>query len=417
MKDKHISLYTGEQIDTYVSHDHPKADYIVDTGFDGVWFWRKWHSGIAECWASITYKKVTIEKKWGDGYYTRLDGMPDYPVAFIYHPAMNATIQDTFGFGLEVFNYNDYTRRNPGTPYVYCPTMPHYNGEEIPLDITVNYHAIGEWALRIMTYNIGMFNWGASGGLNTSAHPDKIDNMKEFFKIYAPDICCFQEYRDKVDSGNTLKADNTIFGNVPYKYGMSADKCAVRSFYDLYDRKSGRISNGRKAIVHGSEISIPPRDVPYNYAKFRVGGKTIGLLDVHFTAWPGATNAEHPEWKDPEILAPYTDTRKDEMRKAIDLVKDDNYAIICGDFNVYPGEKEAVFGIATAAGFKMANGGTSGWHTTWITTSEKYAPFDEWYCDNILVKGKFKIQHIIYPDVYNDLCSDHVPIIMDLIFD
>lgn len=31
-----------------------KADYIVEQGTDGIWTYRKWNSGIAECWGKWT---------------------------------------------------------------------------------------------------------------------------------------------------------------------------------------------------------------------------------------------------------------------------------------------------------------------------------------------------------------------------
>ena len=32
----------------------PVADYVVAQGTSGIWTYRKWNSGIAECWAKIT---------------------------------------------------------------------------------------------------------------------------------------------------------------------------------------------------------------------------------------------------------------------------------------------------------------------------------------------------------------------------
>lgn len=31
-----------------------KTDYIVEQGTSGIWAYRKWNSGIAECWAKMT---------------------------------------------------------------------------------------------------------------------------------------------------------------------------------------------------------------------------------------------------------------------------------------------------------------------------------------------------------------------------
>lgn len=39
------------------------ADYIVEQGTSGIWTYRKWNSGIAECWAKIT-QTVTPGDAW-----------------------------------------------------------------------------------------------------------------------------------------------------------------------------------------------------------------------------------------------------------------------------------------------------------------------------------------------------------------
>ena len=38
-----------------------KVDYIVEEGTSGIWTYRKWKSGIAECWG----KHVTTVSSWG----------------------------------------------------------------------------------------------------------------------------------------------------------------------------------------------------------------------------------------------------------------------------------------------------------------------------------------------------------------
>ena len=42
----------------------PVADYVVEQGTSGVWFYRKWNSGFAECW---THSAVTVRgAHWAD---------------------------------------------------------------------------------------------------------------------------------------------------------------------------------------------------------------------------------------------------------------------------------------------------------------------------------------------------------------
>lgn len=43
------------------------ADYIVEQGVDGIWTYRKWNSGIAECWDTHSWT-VTSWGAWGNLY-------------------------------------------------------------------------------------------------------------------------------------------------------------------------------------------------------------------------------------------------------------------------------------------------------------------------------------------------------------
>ena len=46
------------------------ADYVVDQGTDGIWTYRKWASGIAECWGSYTETKSHAGTTLGGYAYT-----------------------------------------------------------------------------------------------------------------------------------------------------------------------------------------------------------------------------------------------------------------------------------------------------------------------------------------------------------
>lgn len=42
--------------------DALKADYIVEQGISGIWTYRKWSSGIAECWGRAA--DITVPSGW-----------------------------------------------------------------------------------------------------------------------------------------------------------------------------------------------------------------------------------------------------------------------------------------------------------------------------------------------------------------
>ena len=44
------------------------ADYVVEQGTSGIWTYRKWSSGIAECWGAQSYSNITVDSAWGSVY-------------------------------------------------------------------------------------------------------------------------------------------------------------------------------------------------------------------------------------------------------------------------------------------------------------------------------------------------------------
>ena len=51
----YISSHSGAQIDSAITAALAMGDYVVDTGTSGIWTFRKWNSGIAECWLAAGY--------------------------------------------------------------------------------------------------------------------------------------------------------------------------------------------------------------------------------------------------------------------------------------------------------------------------------------------------------------------------
>lgn len=42
--------------------DSPVADHIIEEGMNGTWTYRKWASGVAECWGEVTVNTAITEK-------------------------------------------------------------------------------------------------------------------------------------------------------------------------------------------------------------------------------------------------------------------------------------------------------------------------------------------------------------------
>lgn len=62
---------TDEQIQAFINsveyNLQNQVDYIVEQGTSGIWTYRKWNSGIAECWGTYSWT-VTSWSAWGNLY-------------------------------------------------------------------------------------------------------------------------------------------------------------------------------------------------------------------------------------------------------------------------------------------------------------------------------------------------------------
>ena len=65
-------------------------DYIVEQGTSGIWTYRKWNSGLAECWGVYTMTSAAT-KAWGALYYSdTLAPRINYPFTFTTRPQESA---------------------------------------------------------------------------------------------------------------------------------------------------------------------------------------------------------------------------------------------------------------------------------------------------------------------------------------
>lgn len=92
----------------------PVVNYVVEQGTDGIWKYRKWSDGTAECWGIYVLENVAVENSWGElseseGYVV---GLPSN--LFIETPQFNITLVSNLGVMLQVFSEGSATN----TPYL-----------------------------------------------------------------------------------------------------------------------------------------------------------------------------------------------------------------------------------------------------------------------------------------------------------
>ena len=73
----------------------PVADYVVEQGVSGIWIYRKWNSGLAECWGQYTYS-ATASTVWAAPIYvTDAAGPQQYPFVFASVPMEWASVDSS----------------------------------------------------------------------------------------------------------------------------------------------------------------------------------------------------------------------------------------------------------------------------------------------------------------------------------
>lgn len=115
----------------------PADDYVVEHGTSGIWTYRKWESGIAECWCLKT-ETVQITSNYGGAYYGQ--SSINFPTGlYIAEPILTATRQGRDGAGL--VHISPYFVNAERAGYFVDNTNSSY--ANAPIGIA--FYAIGRW--------------------------------------------------------------------------------------------------------------------------------------------------------------------------------------------------------------------------------------------------------------------------------
>lgn len=111
----------------------PVADYVVAQGTSGIWTYRKWNSGIAECWTTSTLN--TTGTFWAD-----IMGGHGYKVTYNFPSGLFSSYPVTTGNG----------RTGSGGGFVFCTGDPtevsaYVIGNQDDSNLTLEIFAKGKW--------------------------------------------------------------------------------------------------------------------------------------------------------------------------------------------------------------------------------------------------------------------------------
>ena len=248
--------------------------------------------------------------------------------------------------------------------------------------------------VRIMSYNVGRFNYGvAPSGLAPATASTMIDNFKNFLGKYQPDILCMNEFTKTMIQGALDDSNEIIFDDF---------------FKDQYGRNVvyGNSIRSERLLRSPTNYNLISQDPPYNefpvlQVDTIINGRPFTIICVHFVSAvdPGGS------------YATVEDARLAEMTALLSRTTSMENVIICGDFNSSSsGEKETFNTMAESAGFKAVNGGYFSFVPTWPYTGA-------YNCDdNIFIKGNIKVlSREVLSDEVENLPSDHIPIMTDIL--
>lgn len=132
--------WKAEFYDAVTIRGNEIADFPIEEGSEGIWTYRKWHSGIAECWGLYPITGAKVTTAWGSLYETATNYQQYFPKGlFIDTPVTHYFAQTSNGGGclaLETVGETtkDYT----------CSLFP-IRATPQTVDLTIAIRAIGRW--------------------------------------------------------------------------------------------------------------------------------------------------------------------------------------------------------------------------------------------------------------------------------
>lgn len=94
-------------------------DAVIERGTSGIWTYRKWSSGDAECWGLIASKSYAMTGAWGAGYYSQNNSVSFPSGLFVSTPIASLNKCST-GNGLEWISI--YGISTSSVTYYVCDT-------------------------------------------------------------------------------------------------------------------------------------------------------------------------------------------------------------------------------------------------------------------------------------------------------
>ena len=132
--------WPAEFYDAVTIRGNAITDFPIEEGTDDIWSYRKWHSGIAECWGLYAITGAEVRTAWGSVYETAVNYQKSFPQGlFIDTPVAHYTAQTSNGGGCLAIEAVGETTKDST-----CSLFP-IRATPQTVDLVIAIRAIGKW--------------------------------------------------------------------------------------------------------------------------------------------------------------------------------------------------------------------------------------------------------------------------------
>lgn len=257
-------------------------------------------------------------------------------------------------------------------------------------DRIVNLEESNFKKIRVLHWNLGHFALGAS--YDTTITQEQLDTMRSKWRNkinpIGADVVMTCEYNTNFVNASgglpAVTARDAVFSNSIWEYAAIGSKPSATSYMQTATFSNIKLS-GTKEVVYPQTVQAGRY---YQESTILLGGKTVKIVATHLDYNQGSNGAAY---------------RALQIQKLINDFSNDDYVIICADFNV---AETTEFDAFSNAGYKMLNHVYLGDLQTYPSDSPAFA------FDNIVCKG-FTISNISIVEDSNKEFSDHLGIYAD----
>lgn len=116
------------------------ADYVTEQGTSSGWTYRKWNSGVAECWRTETAYNVAVTNQWGNIYVSNAAtfGSKAYPFRFTSAPSVQVSPENANGDWWVATKAGGNASTSPG--YQVCRGT-----QNSSMPCTAHFYVVGRW--------------------------------------------------------------------------------------------------------------------------------------------------------------------------------------------------------------------------------------------------------------------------------